>query len=137
MNLPLMALLLVLLLAIWLFIRSRQSSESKDEQPVARSSQANNAYHAVSIKFPSGACNAAKDMAGRRFLSATAPKLPLAGCPNLDCSCRFVHHRDRRAGKDRRSPFGPSGLGSGTGSYERELRKGKDRRVSKDDDDLY
>ncbi len=137
MNLPLMALLLVLLLAIWLFIRSRQSSESKDGQPVARLSQANTAYHAVSIKFSSSACNAAKDMEGRRFLSTAAPKLPLAGCQNLDCSCRFVHHKDRRAGKDRRSPFGPSGLGGGTGKYEQELRKGKDRRVSQDDDDLF
>ena len=136
MNLPLMALLLVLLLAIWLFIRSRRPAESKDEQPAARSSQPNTAYHAVSIKFPSNACNAAKDMEGRRFLSSAAPKLPLAGCPNLDCSCRFVHHKDRRAGKERRSPFGPSGLGGGTGKYEQELREGKDRRVSQDDDDL-
>ena len=137
MDVPLMALLLVLLLAIWLFIRSRQSSESKDEQPATRSSKANTAYHAVSIKFSNSACNAAKDMEGRRFLSTAAPKLPLAGCQNPDCSCRFVHHRDRRAGKDRRSPFGPSGLGGGTGSYEQELRKGKDRRVSNDDDDLF
>ena len=137
MNLPLMALLLVLLLAIWLFVRSRQSSESKGEQPAARSGDANTAYHAVSIKFSSSACNAAKEMEGRRFLSTAAPKLPLAGCPNLDCSCRFVHHKDRRAGKDRRSPFGPAGLGGGTGNYEQELRKGKDRRASQDDDDLF
>lgn len=137
MNLPLMALLLVLLLAIWLFIRSRQSSESKDEQPAIRSSQANTAYHAVSIKFSSNACDAAKEMEGRRFLSTAAPKLPLASCQTLDCSCRFVHHKDRRAGRDRRSPFGPSGFGGATGNYEQELREGKDRRVSDDDDDIF
>lgn len=137
MNLPLMALLLVLLLAIWLFIRTRQSFESKDERPAIRSSQANTAYHAVSIKFPSNACDAAKEMEGRRFLSTAAPKLPLAGCQTLDCSCRFVHHKDRRAGRDRRSPFGPSGFGGATGSYEQELRKGNDRRVNEDDDDFF
>ena len=136
MNLPLMALLLVLLLAIWLFIRSRRSADLKDEQATTRSGHENTAYHAVSIKFSSNACNAAKDMEGRRFLSTAAPKLPLAGCQVLDCSCRFVHHKDRRAGKDRRSPFGPSGIGGGTGNYEQELRKGKDRRVSDDDNDL-
>jgi len=133
MNLPLMGLLLVLLLAIWLFIRSRQSYKPKQEQPAAQSDKANTAYHAVSIKFSSSACAAAKDMQGRRFLSTAAPKLPLAGCQNLDCSCRFVHHQDRRTGKDRRSPFGPSGLGGGTGKYEQELREGKDRRVDQDD----
>jgi hypothetical protein len=134
MNVPLMALLLVLLLAIWLFVRVRQSSAPTDEQPKARSSNANTAYHSVSIKYSSNACGAAKEMEGRRFLSSAAPKLPLAGCQVLDCSCRFVHHKDRRVGKDRRSPFGPSGFGGGTGNFERELRKGKDRRA--DDDEL-
>jgi len=137
MNWPLMGLLLVLLLAIWLYIRSRQLTKSDEESPTTPMSQANTAYHAVSIKFPSNACNAAREMAGRRFLSTAAPKLPLAGCEVLDCSCRFVHHKDRRAGKDRRSPFGPSGFGSSTGKYEQELRKGKDRRASQDDDDLF
>jgi len=136
MNLPLVALLFVLLLAIWLFVRSRQSSDSKDEQPTTRSSQANTAYHAVSIRFSSNACSAARDMEGRRFLSAAAPKLPLAGCEVLDCNCRFAHHKDRRAGKDRRSPYSPSGFGGGAGSDEEELRGGKDRR-RRDDDDRF
>ena len=134
MNWPVMALLLVLLLAIWLFVRSRQVTESTDKSPATQSSNTNTAYHAVSIKFSSNACDAAKDMEGRRFLSTAAPKLPLAGCKVLDCSCRFVHHKDRRTGKDRRSPFAPSGFGGGTGKFEQEMRKGKDRRASTDDD---
>lgn len=136
MNLPLVALLFVLLLAIWLFVRSRQSSDSKDEQPTTRSSQADTVYHAVSIRVSSNACSAARDMEGRRFLSAAAPKLPLPGCEVLDCNCRFAHHKDRRAGKDRRSPFSTSGFGGSAGSDEEELRGGKDRR-RRDDDDRF
>ena len=131
-----MALLLVLLLLIWLFIRRRNTESTDKPKPSQQVSSQNTAYHAVSIKFSSNACQAAKDMEGRRFLSSAAPRLPLPECQVLDCSCRFVHHKDRRAGKDRRSPFAASGYGGGTGKYEKESRQGKDRRHS-DDEDLY
>ena len=134
MNLPLTALLLVLLLLVWLFIRRRAAAKSENSAPALRSSSANTAYHAVSIKFSSNACKAAKDLEGRRFLSTAAPRLPLPGCETLNCSCRFAHHKDRRAGKDRRSPFAASGYGGGTGSYKKELREGDDRRRSDDED---
>jgi hypothetical protein len=134
MNWPLTSLLLVLLLAVWFFVRSRQSSGPAEELPATEARKASTAYHAVSIKFSSNACNAAREMEGRRFLSTAAPKLPLAGCQVLECKCRFVHHKDRRSGKDRRSPFAPSGFGGGTGKYAQEKRKGKDRRSSHDDD---
>jgi len=136
MNLPLMALLLVLLLGVWLILRLRKGADTESPRPSASRSAVNSAFHAVSIKFSSSACKAARELAGRRFLGTAAPKLPLAECDVLECNCRFVHHKDRRAGKDRRSPFGPSGHGGGTGSYEKEMRKGKDRRSS-DDEDLY
>jgi len=131
-----MALLLVLLLLIWLFIRRRANKNLEPNRPTQQTSGQKTAYHAVSIKFSSNACQAAKDMEGRRFLSTAAPRLPLPECQVLDCSCRFVHHKDRRAGKDRRSPFAASGYGGGTGKYEKESRQGKDRRHS-DDEDLY
>lgn len=134
MNWPLVVLLLVLLAAVWLYVRSRQLTKGAEETPATQSRDAHSAYHAVSIKFPSDACSAAKEMEGRRFLSTAAPKLPLAGCQVLNCSCRFVHHKDRRAGKDRRSPFAPSGFGGGSGRFEQESRKGKDRRANRDDD---
>jgi len=134
MNLPIMALILVFLLAMWLFVRRRQAARTKDAQPATRSSSSNKAFHAVSISFPSNACNAAKEMDGRRFLSTAAPKLPLADCDVLECSCRFVHHEDRRTSKDRRSPFAPSGYGTATGSFKQEQRKGKDRRAETDED---
>lgn len=134
MNLLMAALVLVALLAVWLLLRRRQASKSTAEKPVTLAGGAGTAYHAVSIKFSSDACSAAKDLDGRRFLSSAAPKLPLAECDVLECKCRFVHHKDRRAGKDRRSPFAPSGFGSATGSYQAEQREGKDRRVKREDD---
>lgn len=134
MNVPVMALLLILLLLVWLFIRRRQAAKSGVPKPVSHSSSSKTAYHAVSIKFSGNACNAARELEGRRFLSSAAPKMPLAECDVLECSCRFVHHDDRRAHKDRRSPFGPSGFGSATGSYKQEQRNGRDRRRERDED---
>lgn len=134
MYLPVAALVLVALLAVWLLLRRRQGGESTTDTPVSHAGNATTAYHAVSIKFSSNACDAARDLDGRRFLSSAAPKLPLAECDVLECNCRFVHHKDRRAGKDRRGPFGPSGFGSGTGGYEAEQRKGRERRADRDED---
>jgi hypothetical protein len=137
MNMPMTALILVLLLLAWLFIRRRQGAKAKaDIKPAAATSKTTTAYHAVSIKFDSKACQAAQDLEGRRFLSTAAPRLPLAECNVLECSCRFVHHKDRRSGKDRRSPFGPGGFGGSTGKYAQEQRQGKDRR-SREDEEFF
>ena len=58
--------------------------------------------------------------------------LPLNNCDAAKCSCRFVHHEDRRSGKDRRSPFGSGGMGAVTGRFEQERRQGGDRRKHDD-----
>lgn len=136
MSTPVIILLLGLLVAVWVLVRIRRKSVVEQAAPKRPAGAASSAYHAVSIKLSPVACKAAKDMAGRRFLSTAAPKLPLPDCDVLDCNCRFLHHKDRRSGKDRRSPFSPSGFGGGTGEYETEQRKGKDRRKSDDDDYL-
>ncbi len=137
MNLPSLALLIVLLLLVWLFIRRRQAAKPDVPKSAARTSSSNAAYHAVSIKFTSNACKAAQGMEGRRFLSTAAPRLPLPECDVLECKCRFIHHKDRRAIKNRRSPFGPSGFGGATGKHQQEQRHGKDRRASDDDEDFF
>lgn len=134
MNLTLLALILLLLIALWVLIRIRNSSRADQPKTTVQAHKGDTAYHAVSIKLSGHACKAAEEMVGRRFLSTVAPKLPLPACDVLDCSCRFAHHKDRRTGKDRRSPFAPSGFAGGTGKFEAELRKGKDRRASDDED---
>lgn len=122
-------LVLALVLAVvWLVFRLRKPSA--DSQPAAPEASAgqDTTYHAVSIDFESQACAAAKAMDGRRFLSTAAPRLPLPECDAPECRCRFVHHKDRRSGRDRRSPFTAAGFGGGTGAFERERRERSDRR---------
>lgn len=94
---------------------------------------ASTAFHAVSIKVGPNPCEAARNLAGKRFLSGAAPRLPLPDCNNLQCKCRFVHHKDRREGDERRSPFGQGTTGN-TGSFIKEQRQGADRRHDADDD---
>lgn len=137
MGLNTWAFIIVALLVIWLWVRRRNASRADPAQSATpRVSQKSTEFHAVSIRFESNACKAAREMEGRRFLSSAAPRLPLPECDVLECNCRFVHHKDRRSGKDRRSPFGPGGIAGSTGNYEQEQREGRDRRHG-ENDDLY
>ena len=135
MELTLLGLVVVLVVA-WLFLRNRgQRGEAQTRSTLEKTGS--NAYHAVSIKFEENACEAARAMSGRRFLSTAAPRLPLPECDALECRCRFAHHKDRRTGKDRRSPFAAAGYGGGTGSFEKERReKAGRRREDADEDDF-
>ena len=129
---------IALLIGLLVFVRRRTARENVrpdiQQNPMAAQSTK---FHAVSIKYSPNACQAARDMEGRRFLSSAAPRLPLAECDSLECSCKFVHHKDRRTGKDRRNPWG-QGLGtSGTGNYRQEQREGGDRRKHDDEDSFF
>jgi len=124
-----------LLLVAWLLLR-RRGQQKKEKSTPDVPEQKQSVYHAVSIKHGTRACAAAQTLAGRRFLSNAAPRLPLPECDAPECSCRFVHHDDRRSGKDRRSPFAPAGFGGGTGSFQKERRERPERRKDADAD-LY
>jgi hypothetical protein len=63
-------------------------------------------FHAVSIIPGERACAAAYRFTGQRFLSAYAPRLPLPTCDSPHCTCRYKHHKDRRAGPRRRGEVG-------------------------------
>ena len=135
MQLALTGIVVVLLVA-WFFLHRRnRTAPSQESERIDESG--GTAYHAVSIKFDANACEAAKAMSGRRFLSSAAPRLPLPECNVLDCRCRFAHHEDRRSGKDRRSPFAAAGFRGGSGSFDRERRQSAGRRrddSGRDDD---
>ncbi len=64
---------------------------------VAATSPVRKAWHAVSIQPKGASCDAVLALRGTRFLSAQAPRLPLAQCtvPNI-CACAYKHHPDRR-----------------------------------------
>ncbi|MGB6352792.1 MAG: hypothetical protein WBF21_02305 [Steroidobacteraceae bacterium] len=71
---------------------------AKDDPPARRSTP----WHAVSIVAKSTSCEAARALRAARFLSATAPRLPLPGCTmGNSCPCAYKHHADRR-GQPRR-----------------------------------
>ena len=122
----------VVLLVLWLFVRRRGQSEPPTE-PAKPKGTGDTAYHAVSLKIDAEhACNTAKEMIGRRFLSNAAPRLPLPGCNALECRCQFTHHKDRRTGKDRRSPFVTSAYSGTPESLRKERREREDRRKGTD-----
>ncbi|MGB5625758.1 MAG: hypothetical protein WBM61_08510, partial [Woeseiaceae bacterium] len=99
-------LVVALLLSIaWLVVRIRRGNAEVRaiRNPPAKGRDETSAFHAVSLKYSSNACDAAKAMTGRRFLAGAAPQLPLKGCNALECRCGFAHHSDRRSGSDRRN----------------------------------
>ena len=121
---------LLLIAILVLFRRQSTKQAARPERPRPSASETSSKFHAVSIRYAAGACNAAIAMEGRRFLSSAAPKLPLPECDAAECKCRFRHHDDRRSGKDRRNTW-TQGMGGGaTGPYLKEQRTGKDRRRS-------
>jgi len=66
-------------------------------------------------------------VAGERFLSEEAPRVPLHGCDQPQCLCRLVPVDDRRSDRDRRDRF------SAYGDIDPELdrkhhARGPDRR---------
>ena len=63
-------------------------------------------HHAVSIATGPRCCAGARELRGQRFLSRDAPKLPLKDCDRGDCTCRYVHHQDRRQGMRRARDLG-------------------------------
>lgn len=101
--------------------------KAKIRREPVRVHQVSNPYHAVSVA-PAlmGACGAAQQCAGRRFLSANAPILPLPQCDAQKCHCRYEHHEDRRSDSRRLADErGPARLWNGA-----ERRRNTGRRIS-------
>jgi hypothetical protein len=88
-----------------------------------------NPFLAVSIKPGPRCCHAAASLAGIRFLSKEAPRLPLPQCEIAACECRYLHHDDRRSGPRRALEGGRVKGGPPFGGPDRRRAK-TDRRVS-------
>jgi hypothetical protein len=122
--------IVILIIGVFLFLRTRGRRAPIDEAAKAElrdTARLKAEFHAVSIRPGTFACKAARELEGERFLSGTAPRIPLPDCDASDCSCRFVHHDDRRTSDDRRSPF-PSTIGLDLGSTAQDQRSDNDRR---------
>jgi hypothetical protein len=98
-------LVLVLLLAgVALGWRQIARRKKLHKTPVATQATSKK-YHCVEVRKGSHACKAVQDLGNSRFLSDEAPSLPVLGCTAKQCTCRFIHHDDRRD-DDRRNPYG-------------------------------
>jgi hypothetical protein len=135
--------LFVLLLIVRRYEKdSAKIKTAKPKRPVKRAAGTRNPanepseFHAVTINCNDSACDAAKALLGKRFLSDEAPRLPLDECTAPICDCRFKHHADRRNPKNRRNQFS-AGIGGDTGIHKQDERtRNKDRRSDRDDN-LY
>src|SRR5688572_29516897 len=64
-------------------------------------------YQSIGIYHGTVCCAAAKEVEGYRFLSRSAPQLPLADCTmRSGCTCRYIKFQDRRGGSRRLVEFG-------------------------------
>jgi hypothetical protein len=100
------------------------SRRSLQRGTVAQTVRAPKPFASVEIRPGGGACEAARALKGKRFLSTQAPALPLSGCTATRCGCNFVKLSDRRT-DDRR--FGHHGLKAAL-FLNAERRKPTDRR---------
>ena len=91
-------------LSSWLLRRRIDAQVRGSGRPVEHR-RVGNPYHAVSIVAGPKACAEARERQGERFLSTSAPMLPLRECTQATCHCRYVHHDDRRSESDRRVNF--------------------------------
>ena len=129
--------LAALLIAVLIFLKMRSRTPfqvDEDKADPAATARLKHDFHAVSIRPGVFACAAARELEGQRFLSGTAPRIPLPGCDASDCTCRFAHHADRRAGEDRRSLY-RSSIGIDIASLGVEKRSDHDRRGDDGDSD--
>lgn len=83
-------------------------------------------FHCVEVRYQRDACDAVKRIGAKRFLAGEAPEIPVSGCDAVKCSCRYVHHEDRRQG-DRRNPF-PMQASAPPASVGGDRRIKRDRR---------
>lgn len=116
----LIAVLLALVGWLW-WVRRRGETRS-----VSSASETQEPYRCVAIRPGQEACQAVRNLAGRRFLGRAAPPLPLDNCAVASCRCRYDHFADRREDERRHSNALLRGLTPHADNNDH--RSGRDRR---------
>jgi hypothetical protein len=104
-------------------LRTPAAQPASSQQPTAK--KISTAHHAVSIAPGPRCCAAAREQQGQRFLSREAPPLPLKGCTQPDCTCRYAHHEDRRAKPRRARDMGVSVDGWLEDERRQDVKRGR------------
>ena len=96
-------------------------------------------YRAASLQVEKTSCAAAKDLAGKRFLGAETPAIPLKECDRTDdCPCKFRKHIDRRNGDDRRSnSYAVDRINANKKEQSNQRAKTDRRKIGEDDMDIF
>lgn len=125
------ALTALAVVAALLFLLGKSRSGDARPDRRARPSQPAGPYAAVSVAPATIACEAAQQVAGKRYLRDEAPTVPLENCDGRRCGCRLLTHPDRRqGGTDRRLGVGlQSELYLTSGNHDRR-RTRRGRRAS-------
>lgn len=94
-------------LLFWWATRLRAQPEPRPKRNAAeRASPAEGRFAGVEIRSGGTPCSAARALAGRVFLAADAPDLPLPDCTAERCRCAFEKRADRRDDARRWSDHG-------------------------------
>ena len=125
------ALTALAVVAVVLYLLGRGRGNRSHPRRQAAQTPPSGPYAAVSVEPATIACEAARRVAGRRYLRAEAPGVPLRDCDGRRCGCRLQSHADRRqAEEDRRLGVGlQSELYLTSGNHDRR-RKRRGRRSS-------
>lgn len=111
-NDPMKAGFIILLifsaLAAWSMLRGRSANRFSGRKAGFGGQQSPpKRYSAVKITHGLNRCLTAEQCRNRVWLSSEAPAIPLVGCDEEQCECRYVHLDDRRNNEDRRNPYAP------------------------------
>ena len=126
----LIALAIVAVAIVWLVSNrfGKNAAAKRSRKTSAASGPADRSdtqWRAVKIKPGLICCGAAGKLTDKVFLSKESPQLPLDGCTEEDCRCKYVHLEDRRSGGDRRVELGELGAFLPINQTERRQRSGR------------
>ena len=84
-------------------------------------------HRAAEVAFDECACEAARQIEGKRFLVHDVPTIPVPDCTSANCQCSYVRHNDRRSWyEDRRALFSlKADLHTIGGEQERRSKDGR------------
>jgi hypothetical protein len=111
-NMIVTVILVIVVVAIVLRVATRPGKRARpkrSQSTISSASQRDRSstqWSAVKIAPGLKSGGAAEKLADKVFLSRESPKLPLDGCTEKDCRCKYVHLDDRRDGSARRIELG-------------------------------